>query len=123
MDKIVENKGLSFHGEVGIIRADLIGITEVPSDAKEVKPENGLLLIAHSESGHHHYVDATQARFFEGAGSDLCYLQLAGEVAYLKHMKPAGAPDRHHTQSLDAPLYIIKKQREETPEGWRAVAD
>jgi len=85
----VMNKGLSFHGEIAIIRADLMGVTEIPHDAKEVQPENGLLLIAHSESGHHHYMEAAEARFYEGEeDKNICYLRVTGQEAYLKHMKP-----------------------------------
>ncbi len=129
-EEIVDNNGVSFHGEVCIIRADLEGVTELPQGAKEVKAdEQKRLLVAHSESGHHHYVNAAEAKFYGTDDPLVCYLQVAGQEAYLRHAKPASAPDRHKTQRLlknkakGNGLFIVKKAREETPEGWRQVQD
>ena len=123
-EKVYDHPGVSFHGECAIIEASQLGITELPADAKEVKAENGMHLVAHSESGHHHYVDAAHARFYRSDNPDTCYLMIeAGNEAYLKHMKPSSDPDRHGTQRLQSPLYVINLQQEETPEGLRRVED
>jgi hypothetical protein len=124
-EKIVVNEGLSFHGECAIVRAELVGITELPKDAKMVEPDNqGRLLVAHSESGHHHYVDSDQAVLYKTDNPLIKFLQVEIDThALLKHAKPMGEKDRHSTQDLGPGLYKIINQREKTPEGWRQVAD
>lgn len=119
-----ENCGVSFHGEVGIVRADLLGVTAIPDGAQEqLADSHGRLLVAHSESGHHHYVDAAQARFYEGANG-LCFLSVTGDFAVIQQAKPRTDPDRHQDQKLTAPLYLVRRAREQTPEGfWAPVRD
>lgn len=128
-EKILENTGLSFHGECAIIRADLLDEKNLPDDAVKVEPDaQGRLLVAHSESGHHHYVDGDQATLYRTSNPLINYLQVEADThALLRHAKPVGEKDRHHTQRLDGNqgggLYRINIQRESTPEGWRMVQD
>lgn len=127
-EKILENKGLSFHGECAIVKADLMGETKLPDDAVEVKPDmRGRLTIAHSESGHDHYVDvldSPQTKFYRTKNPLINYLDVAFDThALLKHAKPIGQTDRHLDQRLEGGLYRINIQREKTPEGWRKVED
>lgn len=123
MEKIVDHPGFSMHGELYIMRAELAGVECLPDDAREERPDaQNRHLVAHSESGHHHYVDAAEARFYTTSNAQVCYLQVdTGTHAYLRHAK--SGPDSHGTQRLGPGLYKIHKQREMTPEGWRQVQD
>ena len=124
-EKILKNNGLGFHGECAIVRASLVGEEKLPDDAKRVKPdEKNRLLVAHSESGHHHYVDNDQAVLYETSNPLVKYLQVELDShALLRHAKPINDKDRHTTQKIGSGLHKIYIQRESTPEGWRAVQD
>jgi len=125
MEDFLVNDGLSFHGECAIIRADLLGEDSLPEDAVEVKPDaQGRLLVAHSESGHHHYIDEGAAVLYKTDNPLISYLQVEADAyAMLRHAKPKGDGDRHTTQRLNGGLYKVNIQRESTPEGWRRVED
>jgi len=128
MEKIVENNGVSFHGECSIVRADLLGITELPENAKRVEPDElNRLLVAHSESGHHHYIDDVDdaVALYEVPGNPLMkFLEVQLDAhALLRHAKPEGDGDKHLTQKINTGLYRVGIQREHTPEGWRRVQD
>lgn len=124
-ERILENNGLGFHGECTIVRADLVGETGLPPDAREVKPDDqNRLLVAHSESGHHHYIDGGEAVLYETDNPLIKYLNVEMDShALLRHAKPVTQKDRHDTQKIGPGLYKINIQREMTPEGWRQVQD
>ena len=124
-ENILDNPGLAFHGECTIVRADLIGETELPEDAVAVeRDQQGRLLVAHSESGHHHYIEQGSAVLYKTGNPLISYLQVeADSHALLKHAKPSGDSDRHATQRIGPGLHRINIQRENTPEGWRRVED
>lgn len=124
-EKILENSGLGFHGECTIVRADLVGETELPSDAERVEPDSqNRLMVAHSESGHHHYIDGDQAVMFKTSNPLVKYLQIELDShALLRHDKPLSHKDRHDTHKIPSGLYKVNIQREDSPEGWRKVID
>ena len=124
-EKILENKGLGFHGECTVVRADLLNETELPPGAKKVEPDSqNRLLVAHSESGHHHYIDGGSAVLYETPNPLVKYLQVEMDsYSLLRHAKPVTAKDRHTTQKIPGGLHRINIQRESTPEGWRQVQD
>lgn len=101
-------------------------VASVPENAKELKV-SGSIVVAHSETGHHHAVDAMHARYFEVPGSSLvAYLQMGDTVAGgldVVHHRPF---DTHETLRLlgkKDDVWEIRRQREWTPEGWRRVED
>jgi hypothetical protein len=124
-EKIIKTNGVSFHGECTLVRADLLGIDSLPADAKEVERDNeGRLMVAHSESGHHHYIASPGARLYKTDNPLISFLQVEADAhALLRHAKPVSDSQRHGTQELPSGLYRISIQRESTPEGWRKVAD
>ena len=95
-------------------------IKALPGDVVEQKPK-GALVVAHSETGHHHTVDG-EARLYEKTQRDpmICYLQIAGEFADVVHHRPH---DTHETLRLLKGTYEVRRQREWTPEGLRRVED
>jgi hypothetical protein len=91
-------------------------------DGVEETHKNAQLVVAHSETGHHHAIEAGQARMFEKLERDpmICYLQIADGFADVVHHRPH---DTHETIRLPKGTWEVRRQREFTPEGWRRVED
>lgn len=106
---------IAFQGDVCFVR-----VAAIPSDATE-QSRTGPLVVAHSETGHHHTIDG-EARLFAAAERDplVCYLQIDGAFADAVHHR---SWDTHETIRLDRGAYKVVRQREYTPEGWRRVLD
>ncbi len=104
-------------GDLLVMRVDAL-----PSGLSEEK-HKGRIVAAHSETGHHHIVegrDAHEARLFRGADPFTCYLQLQGAGAEVVHHRPF---DTHETLGLGPGIWLMRNQREYSPESWRRVAD
>lgn len=114
--KTVQN--LAAQGDVLFRRVD-----HLPADAVE-QTRKGRLVVAHSETGHHHAIDDPAVKLFERAERDpmVCYLQIAGEHADVVHHRPH---DTHETLRLlgKGAIFEVRRQREYTPDGWRRVED
>lgn len=110
-------------GDVLFLRAEAI-----PTDAVRVSPENGRLLVAHSETGHHHAVEASPGieMFMDPKNPLRAWLKVPPSVgADVVHHRPW---DTHETMRLlsdgtGETIWEIRRQRERSPEGWRRVAD
>lgn len=102
-------------------------IDKIPAGAnlKEVSVENGILPIAHSETGHHHAFQALNGiQFFQDTTNPLIgFLTIKEGLkdVVLQHFK--SGPDAHEAIQFDAGTYEIRRQREHTPDGWRQVQD
>lgn len=96
-------------------------VAEVPSAFKE-QPASARIIVAHSETGHHHAIDSTGVRLFTGEDPLRCYLIIDGEFADVVHHRNF---DTHATIRLGGggAVYEVIRQREYTPEGWRRVQD
>jgi len=100
-------------------------IDSLPADVVEQR-RKGRLVVAHSETGHHHAVDDPAVKLFEKATRDpmVCYLQIAGEAVHcdVVHHRPH---DTHETLRLlgAGTTWEVRRQREYTPQGWRRVED
>lgn len=105
---------LAAQGDVLFVRID-----EVPAGLTETKIA-GRLVVAHSETGHHHYLEVVPGmKHYVGADSTIAYLSLEGE-ADVVHARPH---DTHETLRLAPGSWQVRRQREYTPEGWRRVED
>jgi hypothetical protein len=105
---------MAAQGDVLFVRID-----EVPTGLTETKL-NRRLVVAHSETGHHHYLEVVPGmKHFIGADSTIAYLTL-GEEADVIHARPH---DTHETLRLAPGSWQVRRQREYTPEGWRRVED
>jgi hypothetical protein len=101
-------------------------IPNLPATATE-RPRTGPLVVAHSETGHHHAIDSKAIRHFEVPNSPLiCYLQMdigcESGIDVVHHR----AWDTHETLRLlgqPGDVWEVRRQREWTPEGWRRVED
>jgi len=99
-------------------------VPTIPKDATEQK-DKGPVIVAHSETGHHHTIAQAEAKLFTSADPFVCYLRLAGEHADVVHHRPH---DTHETLRLvgerkGGACFEVRRQREHTPEGWRMVQD
>jgi hypothetical protein len=113
------------HAGWGFAQGDcvFIPIKDLPADVVEQRrAEDGRLIVAHSETGHHHAIDNPEARLFDKVERDpmVCYLAIDGECAELVHHR---AHDTHETVQLGGGIWEVHRQEEYTPQGWRQVQD
>lgn len=112
--KTVERIG--FQGDVTFRRVEA-----TPRLAKQ-NVNGGPIVVAHSETGHHHTINAADVIHFEVGDPFVCYLRVDGEYADVVHHRPF---DTHETIRLlgGGAVYEVRRQREWTPEGERMVQD
>jgi hypothetical protein len=98
-----------------------IPVTALPTNAKRAE-DTGRIIVAHSETGHHHAIDDDGVVRFELGDPLVCYLRIDGPYADVVHHRPF---DTHATVRLlgGGQLYEVRRQREWTPEGWERVQD
>jgi hypothetical protein len=104
---------IAAQGDMLIIRVD-----EIPPDALLV--EETEIVLAHSETGHHHVFEGRAQRFRMSGDELTSYLRVTDEIGHVVHRR---SWDTHAPISLPAGDYMIRRQREWTPEGWRRVED
>jgi hypothetical protein len=112
--KIINKVGAQ--GDVFFVR-----VNEIPDEAKLKTAEQGRHVVAHSETGHHHTIQADGVVLYEGPNDPFtCYLRVDAAHADVVHLRPF---DTHETVQLPAGLWMVRRQREYTPEGFRRVED
>lgn len=108
-------KNCCAQGDVYFRRVDAM-----PAGVVEVAPENGVLIVTHSETGHNHVMEATKARMYSLPDSIMdCFLVVNDPVA-LEHLR---SHDTHEPILFDKGTYHVRRQREYVPEGFRRVQD
>lgn len=100
-------------------------ISQLPSEIKLASADNGVHVLAHSETGHNHVCDAApNVKVYDTEDPLLSYLHVieATEAteALIRHLR---GHDTHETLLVPPGIYEIRRQREYTPEGWRRAAD
>lgn len=109
----------AFQGDMMLRRVDA-----VPDGFVEAKPEGGRHVLAHSETGHNHDVDAAGLRLYTSSDPMVCYLVM--ESVHHADIVHHRSYDTHETlRLLGGPdsVWQIRRQREHTPDGWRRVED
>lgn len=97
---------------------NIFSVEEIPEGLKELEPENGNHVLAHSETGHHHVIDGNTARVFGGDEFEsFIEVKKSAEIIHLRGF------DTHEKINLPEGRYRITRQREYTPEGYRRAAD
>lgn len=121
-NKIHEVRTIAAQGDVLLRRVD-----RLPEGAKLVKRRKGApIVVAHSETNHHHVIEADGVIQYESPNPLVCYLQLDGiDHADLIHRRPW---DTHDTLRLvgnptSKVVFEARRQREFIPEGFRRVED
>lgn len=102
----------------------ILRINDIPDDVEKFEAENGHYVIAHSETGHNHVMVMDRVEAYKPknvANADLYELFLnvksPTEIVHLRSF------DTHESLLVDEGNYVIKRQREYTPEGFRRAAD
>ena len=96
-----------------------IPVDEIPAGLTAVEPSDGVFIVGHSETGHHHVIEATRAEVFEPADDEFtAWVRSLG--AKVEHKRSF---DTHETLYLPEGNYQIRRQREYVPEGYRRAAD
>lgn len=98
---------IAAQGEITIRR-----IKNVPSGCTAMKPESGKFIVGHSETGHHHVIDATGASVSvldrPPEGMRILYAILENPTA-LEHLR---GHDTHEPIMLEPGAYEIRIARE-----------
>src|SRR3990167_10049919 len=103
---IVVNERPCAQGELLVMR-----VVEIPASAKPMKPQGEHYVVGHSETGHHHAIDRSNAEVFEAADDKFTlWVRSLGDGAELRHLRSF---DTH--ESLHLPpggCYMVRRQRE-----------
>lgn len=95
-----------------------------PDNLTPIAAENGKHIVAHSETGHHHVMDAASVDLLERTtdvpkGVRILHL-IVKEPTALEHLR---GHDTHEPIMFEPGEYEVRLQREYTPKGYRRVAD
>ena len=112
-------KNMAAQGDFLIMRVD-----SLPEELYPCKVKNGKYVVAHSETGHDHVMEAERVEMFkvelvdDDAVFEL-YLKVEEDTP-VEHMR---SYDTHEALNVPPGTYKIRRQREYTSEGWRRAAD
>ncbi len=102
-------------GDVLITRVSMI-----PDNVQKQEPENGRYIVAHSETGHHHTVPASDATLYLTENPLISFLVVGDKAITLLHERSF---DTHESLEVKPGTYEIRRSQEYTPKGWRQVLD
>ncbi|MFM0263283.1 hypothetical protein [Paraburkholderia sediminicola] len=113
-------KNQAAQGDLLIRRVD-----RIPNGLKQMVVDAGKYIVAHSETGHHHVIEARpNVIVFDTEDPLVSYLQVIEATdeteAVIEHLRSF---DTHESLQAGIGNYEIRRQRENAPEGWRRAAD
>ncbi len=99
-----------------------------PTAVKAEVPADKRLVVAHSETGHHHVIDGFEGGFYRDPSVktvDVCYLQMGVDVCdfTIDHLRPYDTHETFKLKGEPGAVWEVRRQRESAPEGWRQVQD
>lgn len=95
-------------------------IDKLPDGVVPVAPENGKVIVTHSETGHHHVMTMERTKAYRRPDSIMDIFLAVEQDDVLEHMRPN---DTHESILFKPNFYRIRRQREYVPEGFRRVED
>lgn len=95
-------------------------VNEIPEGFSISKAEGVEHIITHSETGHHHVMDAATVDLYTNPNDEFEAFIAVKEPTELKHLRSF---DTHESLLFPPGTYQVKRQGEQTPEGWARVAD
>jgi hypothetical protein len=101
----------------------LVRVNSLPTGLREACAENGHYIVAHSETGHHHVIEANldRVKMFEDPSDPLtAYLMVIADDVALEHRRSF---DTHEALNPAPGVYKVRRQREYVPEGFRRAQD
>ena len=116
-----EVKQMAAQGDVMFIK-----VAKIP-EAAVLEKTKGPVVVAHSETGHHHTADGA-LMFRDPTDTMTCYLQMEGCETVrggidIKHHRPYDTHEAFKLLGNPGDTWMVRRQREHTPEGWRRVED
>lgn len=108
-------KRVAAQGDLYIVRVD-----KLPVGLTKQAPEHGKHILGHSETGHHHVMDATTVELYRLPEEIYECFIVVKEPTALEHLREF---DTHEPILHEPGVYKVRRQREYTPEGWRRAAD
>lgn len=115
-------KNMAAQGDFIILR-----VKQFPKNLVEVKPENNRFVVAHSETGHNHVMvlerpDTVRA-YKDKNTKEVDLYEMFFEVDAETPIEHLRSFDTHETLLVPPGKFMIKRQREYVPEGFRRAAD
>jgi len=103
----------------------IMRIKALPKGLVKVAPVQGKHIVAHSETGHNHVMEAEHVTAYksEKITDDSKLFELFFSVEKDTPIEHLRSFDTHETLLVPAGDYIVKRQREYVPEGFRKAAD
>lgn len=103
----------------------LIRVSKLPEGARPLSAENGVFVVAHSESGHNHVIDALpNVQWYDVGDPMISYLEVIEATdateTLLRHLR---SYDTHKTIVIPPGIFELRRQRGHTPEGWARIED
>lgn len=95
-------------------------VEALPANAVAMKPENGLVIVTHSETGHHHVMNGPNVTMYRLPDSIMDCLIVVEQPTALEHLREH---DTHEPIMFDKGIYHVRRQQEYTPKGLRRVED
>ena len=95
-------------------------ISGLPERAVRVHPEGNRVIVTHSETGHHHVMDAVRVEMYRLPDDIMNCLLVVNDPTALEHLRDC---DKHEPILFEKGVYDVRRQREYTPEGFRRVED
>lgn len=108
-------KDFCAQGDIYIRRID-----KLPAGASKIEADAGRVIVTHSETGHHHVMDAAAVTMYRLPDSIMDCLLVVGSPTALEHLREH---DKHEPIMFEPGTYHVRRQREHTPEGFRRVED
>ena len=95
-------------------------IAGLPGGIEPVPPDADVTVLAHSETGHHHVIDAGAATLYRLPEEVYEAFLVVDRPAVIEHRRQW---DTHEALKVEPGVYRISRQREYVPEGYRLAAD
>lgn len=105
-------------GELGFVR--LPDDHPIPKGYTLCVPVNGVVIVGHSETGHHHCMTAERTELYQLPDDILECLMVVKDPDELTHLRDF---DTHESIRFEPGKYRVRKLREYTPEGFRRQED
>lgn len=101
-------------------------VSSLPLLGVKLEPRFGPIVVAHSETGHHHVVSDERTALYSTPDPRLGYLRIDGPFADVEHLRPYHT---HETLRLlgnddgSSAFYEVRRQQEHSFTGWQRVLD
>jgi hypothetical protein len=102
----------------------IISVADIPSVVERIMPENGMIIVAHSETGHNHVMVMDHVEAYKEKGvRDVDLYKMFLNVSKSTEITHLRSFDTHETLLVPPGKYEIRRQREYMAEGFRRAAD